>query len=85
MIRTEGVVDESVQIAYDCQYFSIPEMKWFYGFQVPASLNDEGALEPQLEGIPVADGDYVVLLLYVDGKPVGDYVVYLVQPSLAQL
>ncbi|MGN0892155.1 MAG: cadherin-like domain-containing protein [Oligosphaeraceae bacterium] len=85
VIRTEGVVDESVQIAYDCQYFSIPEMKWFYGFQVPASLNDEGALEPQLEGIPVADGDYVVLLLYVDGEPVGDYVVYLVQPSLAQL
>ncbi len=82
MLYTEGILDDTIQITYDYQYFSIAQMKWFYGFQCPAIITENGALDLQvLEDLPLAEGDYVVLLPYVNGEKTGDYVVYLVQPE----
>ncbi|MGN0866585.1 MAG: hypothetical protein ACI4SG_02770 [Oligosphaeraceae bacterium] len=84
VVFTEGVLDDSIQVTFDYQYFSIAEMKWFYGFQTPVE-HYLGGLALQLsDDLPLAAGDYVVLLIYVNGEKVGDYVVYLVQkdPSL---
>ena len=78
VLSTEGAVAEDAVIAFDAQYFSIAEMKWYYVFQGTATIAD-GRVVLDMQGAPTAADDYVALKLYVGGKATGDYVVYLVQ------
>ncbi len=78
VLVTEGAVAEDVTITFDAQYFSIPEMKWFYAYKGTATITD-GRIVLDMQGAPTAADDYVALKLYANGKETGDYVVYLVQ------
>ncbi len=78
VLATEGAVAEDATITFDAQYFSIPEMKWFYVYKGTATITD-GRIVLDMQGAPTAADDYVALKLYANGKETGDYVVYLVQ------
>ncbi len=79
VLTTEGAVAEDATITFDAQYFSIPEMKWFYAYQGTATIDADGRIVLDMQGAPTAADDYVALKLYANGKETGDYVVYLVQ------
>ena len=78
LLLTEGSVDPSIHVTFDAQYFSVPEMTWFYAFKGEAVVESKWIRIP-MQGAPTAAEDYVCLRLYANGKLLGDYVVYLVQ------
>ncbi|MBP5301106.1 MAG: hypothetical protein J6Y80_06840, partial [Victivallales bacterium] len=78
----EGTLDEGIDISFDSQFFDVSAMKWFNGTGVEADTTNPGQFVLALKGVEAESGDYVVLLLKVNGKKQGDWVIYQVQDAL---
>lgn len=88
VIITDGLLDESLDVVMDYQFFSIADFAWYNGYGTPVEIvtgeqsgskHRELKLPDSIYEFTPKVGDYIVITVYVDGKKTSDLVVYQLQ------
>lgn len=88
VIITDGLLDESLDVVMDYQFFSIADFAWYNGYGTPVEIvtgeqsgskHRELKLPDSIYEFSPKVGDYIVITVYVDGKKTSDLVVYQLQ------